>query len=185
VSDVVNLVSSGQPNLLYLPLFEPEANLIINNLPEESNVFLLGSDNLLLSSFAESTGVAVRGMAITGAAVTGAGYDAFLDEWLVRYGSEPTLPYQAYAYDATNILLNAIEAVAVVGRNDALLIGRQALRQAISQIQLEGLTGELACTTTECSRPAAIGVYELTDEQISGTAWPPPLLWSATNSTQP
>jgi hypothetical protein len=75
------------------------------------------------------------------------------------------------------ILLNAIEAVAQEGRNNSLLIGRQALREAVAVTQLDGLTGRLVCETAECASLATIGIYQLTTAQISGQNWPPPLLW--------
>ena len=43
VTDITGLVSRSQPELLYLPLFEPEASLLINNLPlNEERVFVGG-----------------------------------------------------------------------------------------------------------------------------------------------
>jgi branched-chain amino acid transport system substrate-binding protein len=177
VQEVTTAVNTGRPQLLYLPLFEPEANLVINNLAEGRELLLLGSDSLFLPSFAESTGTAVQGMAITSASASGTDYEQFLAQWLVLYGEDPVVPFHAYAYDATMILLNAIEAVAQEGRNNSLLIGRQALREAVAVTQLDGLTGRLVCETAECASLATIGIYQLTTAQISGQNWPPPLLW--------
>ena len=177
VQEVMTGVNTGGPELLYLPLFEPEANLVINNLAEGRELLLLGPDSLFLPSFAKSTGTAVEGMALTHVAVTGAAYEEFLSQWLVLYGEDPVVPYHAYAYDATMILLNAVEAVVQEGRNGSLLIGRQALREAVERTQLDGLTGRLVCETAECASPATIGIYQLTAAQISGESWPPPLLW--------
>ncbi|MCB8945417.1 MAG: branched-chain amino acid ABC transporter substrate-binding protein [Ardenticatenaceae bacterium] len=180
VSELMTLVSSSQPELIYLPLFEPEASLLINNLPANPERVLLGADSLLLPSFAESAGTAVRGMAVTGPAVAGAAHDAFLEQWAVTYGDVPQVPYHAYAYDGVAMLLAAAEAVAQEGRNGELLIGRQALREVLAERPFVGLSGTLACQGGECSRPAAIGVYQLTDEQILGRVWPPPLIWQPT-----
>jgi branched-chain amino acid transport system substrate-binding protein len=177
VQEVTTAVNTGRPQLLYLPLFEPEANLVINNLAEGRELLLLGSDSLFLPSFAESTGTAVQGMAITSASASGTDYEQFLAQWLVLYGEDPVVPFHAYAYDATMILLNAIEAVAQEGRNNSLLIGRQALRDAVTETQFDGLTGRLVCETAECASLATIGIYQLTTAQISGQNWPPPLLW--------
>ena len=44
---------------------------------------------------------------------------------------EPTAPFHAHAYDATNMVLDAIESVAQQGSDGSLLIGRQALRDAL------------------------------------------------------
>ena len=177
VADVIALINAEQPDLLYLPLFEPEANLLINNLPDNWDGVLLGPDSLLLSSFAESAGTAVQGMALTGPAATGAAYEAVREQWVMMYGDEPIVPYHAYAYDAANMLLTAIAEVVQEGGNGVLLIGRQALRDALTEMQFSGVSGQLVCQSGECSRPAAIGVYQLTEEQIAGESWPPPLIW--------
>lgn len=186
VQEVTTAVNTGRPDLLYLPLFEPEANLIINVMAEESDLGLqlLGTDRLFSPNFAQNAGAAVQDMMLTGPTVAGAAYEDFLAQWLLSYGENPTTPYHAYAYDATIILLNAIETVAQVGRNGSLLIGRQALRQAVAETQFDGLTGPLACTTAECASPAAFGVYQLTRNQISGQDWPPPRLWPPPDSSQ-
>ena len=55
-------------------------------------------------------------------------YETFLAEYQERYGTEPTAAFHAHAYDATNILLAAVEQVAQVGDDGTLLIG--ALRCA-------------------------------------------------------
>ena len=184
IQEAMMAVNTGGPELLYLPLFEPEANLVINNLAEGRELLLLGPDSLFLPSFAESTGMAVEGMALTNMAVAGAAYEEFLSQWLVLYGEDPVVPFHAYAYDATVILLNAIEVVVQEGRNGSLLIGRQALREAVERTRLDGLTGRLVCETAECASPATIGIYQLTAAEISGEGWPPPLLWRPTDGRQ-
>ena len=177
VSNVVEAVNQDLPILLYLPLFEPEASLLINNLPLNGERFLLGADSLLLPSFAVSTGMAAEGMALTGPAATGTAYEAFLEQWLVAYGDEPIVPYHIYAYDAVNMLLTAMATVAQEGRNGVLLIGRQALREAMAQMVFEGVSGQFMCQDSECNSQAAIGIYQLTEAEIVGRHWPPPLIW--------
>jgi branched-chain amino acid transport system substrate-binding protein len=54
--------------------------------------------------------------------------------------------YYAHSYDAANLLLNAIEAVAVPDQDGTLHIGRQALRDALyGTTGFDGLTGSLTC----------------------------------------
>jgi branched-chain amino acid transport system substrate-binding protein len=48
------------------------------------------------------------------------------------FGSEPTNVYHAHAFDAANMLLNAVESVAQQGEDGTLIIGRQALRDAVA-----------------------------------------------------
>ena len=170
------------PDIIYLSLFEPEANFVASGLvgkPALANISLLGAENLLLSDFALSGGTAVAGMYVTGTAVTGTDYDAFLAQWDVAYGQIPPGPFHAHAYDATNILLDAIEASAQQGSDGTTLIGRGALRQAVKNTtDFAGLTGTLRCDTAgDCATGEAMGVSQLTAVEISGEQWPPPVVW--------
>ena len=77
--------------------------------------------------------------------------------------------FHAHAYDATNVIAAAIEKVAVQN-GDTLIIGKQALRDAIGATKdFQGLTGNITCGPTgDCADPK-IAVYEVTDT----TAWNP------------
>lgn len=73
--------------------------------------------------------------------------DEFIPMYQEMFGSEPTNVYHAHAFDATNILLNAVESVAQQGADGTLLIGRQALRDAVAATSgYVGLTGTLTCS---------------------------------------
>jgi branched-chain amino acid transport system substrate-binding protein len=73
-------------------------------------------------------------------------HDAFLSRYETKYGEGPNQLYYAHTYDAANMLLNAIEAVAVQDKDGTLHIGRQALRDALYATDwYEGLTGSLTC----------------------------------------
>ena len=178
-------LSFNIPDILYLSLFEPEANYVLNALrqtPGLDEIVLLGGENLLVSSFPQSAGQAVEGMYITSTAVTGAAYDLFLVKWGVKYGDAPSSVYHAHAYDAANILLTAVETVAQQSPNGTLLVGRQALRDAIiNTADFPGLTGSLTCRPSgECASSEALGVYQITADEIAGNFWPPPLIWQPT-----
>jgi branched-chain amino acid transport system substrate-binding protein len=91
-------------------------------------------------------------------------YDAFLATYAADYGTEPTAPFHAHAYDATNMLLNAIEAVAQMDADGNLLIGRQALIHAIAATSgFEGITGTLTCDANGDCAVAQIAVNQVVD----------------------
>ena len=76
----------------------------------------------------------------------GPAYDAFVSRHETKYNESPTTPYHAHTYDAINMLLNAIEAVAVQGADGTLHVGRKALRDALYATSgYQGLTGSLTC----------------------------------------
>jgi branched-chain amino acid transport system substrate-binding protein len=84
----------------------------------------------------------------TPAAPEGPVYDAFVSRYETKYNEPPFAytPYGAHTYDAANVLLNAIEAVAVQDADGTLHIGRQALREALYATSgYQGLSGNLTC----------------------------------------
>jgi len=74
----------------------------------------------------------------------GQAYDDFVAKYTEKYGEAPISGYHAHAYDATNIIIAAIEKVAVKKDDGSLSIGRQALRDAMYAPRLQGVTGNLA-----------------------------------------
>jgi branched-chain amino acid transport system substrate-binding protein len=182
LEETVTGLAFNPPDVIYLALFEPEAIFVANDLagkPALADISLLGTENLLLPDFPLAGGTAVEGMYVTGTAVTGANYDMFLAQWDVAYGQMPPGEFHAHAYDAANILLDAIEASAQQGSSGTTLIGRQALRQAIhATANFSGLTGTLSCDAAgDCATGEALGVYQVTAVEISGEQWPPPVVW--------
>lgn len=173
--------ASAQPQLIYLALFEPEANLLLNRLAETAplnRATLLGGDSLFSVSFANRIGETDTAVFITNPAFTSEAYTAFWEDWAVRYETSPTTPAPAYAYDATQLLLLAIEDVAIVGQTGALVIGRAALRERLAATDgTVGLTGNLRCNPDGECAASGYGVYELDTAVRPNPTWPPPLIW--------
>ena len=69
-------------------------------------------------------------MLLSGPAVAGPEYAELLEVWREAFGDSPPGSYHAHAFDATNILLDAIESVARVTEDGEILVGREALRSA-------------------------------------------------------
>lgn len=134
----------------------------------------------MVASFPFSSGDGALGMLLSGPAVAGEVYDAFLVDWVGKYGSTPPGSYHAHAFDATNILLDAIEAVAVESPDGDVLIGRNALLEAITATSaFDGITGLLRCSPTgDCATGEAIGVFEIGEAEVNGGHWPPRLIWT-------
>ena len=111
--------------------------------------------------------------------VTGERYDELLQKWEDKFGGTPPSGFHAHAYDATNMLLDAIEAVAVVNEDGTVVIGRQALRDALtSTADYDGITGALTCTEYgDCATGEALAIYQLGEAQVAGE-WPPAVVWS-------
>ncbi len=88
-----------------------------------------------------------------------------------KYGEAPLSVFHAHAYDGTNMILAALEAVAVQDEDGTLHIGRKALRDALyATADFEGVTGTLNCNEFgDCADP------EIAVNQIQGGAYVP--LW--------
>ncbi len=180
---ILTEVGAAEPDVLYFPIFEPEGNFIAAqsiNIPGLEDTILMGADGLLVDSFPENTGEAAIGMYLSGPAISSEAYDSFLERWDELISGTPPSVFHAHAYDATNILLNAVESVAVVEDDGTLVIGRQALRDAITATEgYEGLTGTLTCSETgDCATGEALGIFQLTEAEVIDGDWPPAVVWT-------
>jgi branched-chain amino acid transport system substrate-binding protein len=178
---ILTEIASDPPDGLYFPIFEPEGNLIAAQSKEISgleDLFLMGADGLYVSSFPENTGPASVGMYLSAPKTSGEAYDAFLAKWEEKFGGPPPSGFHAHAYDATNLLLNAIEEAAQVGDDGTILVGRQALRDALAATSGHvGLTGNLSCGPTgDCATGEALVVAVLSEAELEGN-WPPEVVW--------
>lgn len=180
---VLTTIAAGAPELIYYPIFEPEVALMTAKAKEISgleNTILMGADAGFSDTFPEAAGSAAVGMYLSGpyVDVNNPDYQEFLAKWADQIGGVPPSGFHAHAYDATNILLDAIEAVSTVGADGTVYVPRQALRDWIYALEgFPGLTGNLACTENgDCATGEALGVFKLSEAEVNG-AWPPPVFW--------
>ncbi len=119
------------------------------------------SSLLFDSDFIARTGEAAEGLIVLRVVPpTSRLLAVFETDYGETYGAEPVSTFAAYAYDAAQIILDAIEAVGEVDDSGALVIDRAALHDHIRNLEdYDGLTGELNCNGTgEC----AAAVIEIT-----------------------
>jgi branched-chain amino acid transport system substrate-binding protein len=180
---VLTSIATGAPEIIYFPIFEPEGPLVASQakeVPGLEDTVLMGADGLFSDTFPEAAGSAAVGMYLSGpyVDVNNTAYAEFLDKWESQIGGVPPSGFHAHAYDATNILLNGIEAVAVQDADGTLHIPRQGLRDWITSLEgYGGLTGNLTCDENgDCATGEALGVFQLSDAEVGG-AWPPPVFW--------
>ena len=152
MSSVLADIATGQPELIYFPIFLPAGGLIIRQAkttPGLENTYLMGADGLFSPDVVAAAGDDVEGFIISSPAVSGDAYTAFLEKYKAKFGHGPVAVFHAHAYDAFMIIKAAIEKVAVVDADGTLHIGRQALRDAILNTEkFQGLTGVLTCNET-------------------------------------
>lgn len=184
MSSVLTNIAAGAPEVLYFPIFNPEGPFIVaqsRDIPGLENAILMGSDGLLASDFAPAAGPNAVGAYLSGPYVTGAAYDEFLAKWDKKFGGTPPSGFHAFAYDGTNMLLDAINAVAKKGEDGSLSIGRQALRDYLTNLKnFNGLSGSLSCTPNgDCATGEALAIFKITQEQVDDPKnFPPPVEWT-------
>lgn len=154
---VLTEVAAGDPapELVYFPIFQPEGDFIIqqsSGIAGLEDVIWFGADGLLVDSFLELpesegmyfSGPDLRFGANTG--LTGKSYDQLVSDYEAAYGEAPIAVFHAHTYDATMMLLNAIDAVAVVDDDGTMHVDRQALRDELTAtMAFSGVTGVLEC----------------------------------------
>ncbi len=160
IAPLTTIAAAGPPEFLYYPVFIPLGSLITKQAQDVEGldgVILAAADGVQSPSFLEAAGDAAEGMYVSGPDL-GFGneiYDKFLTAYQEKYGTEPTAPFHAHAFDATNMVLDAIEKVAQQADDGTLLIGRQALRDALFATSgMEGITGTITCDEYgDCADP--------------------------------
>jgi len=157
---VLTTIAATKPEFIFFPVFVAEGGFIAAQAKEVKgleNVILAGADALLSPDFLKAAGEATEGMYLSGPDL-GFGsteYADFLKKYEAKTGGGVTSAFHAHAYDATNMILMAIEKVAKKDKAGNLLIGRKALREALFATKdFKGITGNLSCNETgDCADP--------------------------------
>ena len=148
MTEVLAAIAATDPDGIFFPLFEVEGSPFTQQARAfdglEDATLITGSA-LLISGFLgqpHSEGIygagPVADLGVNVNAFTGANAGEVLAAYKATYGESPASAYWAHAYDATTLLLSAIESVAVV-EDEKLFVDRAALREELSATA--GLSG--------------------------------------------
>jgi len=139
------------------------------------DTILAGADGIFTPDFLDAAGDAANGMVLSGPDLAFAG-DFYADTFLPAYievsgEDQPISVFHAHAYDAYNLLADAIEAVAFTD-GGTTYIPRTALRDAFFATSgVEGITGTLTCDENGDCADAKISVSEVQDGEFV-RIWP-------------
>ncbi len=163
-------IAAKGPELIYFGGFSAEGARLAQQRSDAGlgDVIFMGADGIKGGEFPTLAGPAAEGVYASSAIPsTSDKVDALLKRYKEKYGFEPTGPFQVNSYDATNMLLDAIEAVGKLDDSGNLVIDRMELAKYIRSIKdFEGLTGTLNCDGTgECSA-ADIGIVQYKGDQL-------------------
>ena len=152
---VLTEIAAGEPDGIYFPIFQPAGDFIVQQVGGISgleDVQMYGADGLITPdhfSLPETEGVYYSGPDLgfdANAGFTGETYTNLVARYEAAYGELPTAAFHAHTYDATMMLLFAIESVAVEGPDGELWVDRLALRDFLYNISdFAGVTGTLTC----------------------------------------
>lgn len=186
-SETVSAIAASGAELVYFPVFETDATLIAQQLrdaPGLEDLIRMTADGAFAKSFAQGVGEAGIGLYIAGPHVSGEAYDAFVETWRREIDEAgPSGGFHAHSYDAANLLLDAAEAVALERDDGTLVIGRGALREALSAVEnYPGLTGSLSCQDEsphagDCATGEALAIFQLGAAEVHEGNWPPPVVY--------
>lgn len=147
---VLNRIADSAAEIIFYPIFPPESVYITQQASEVSglqNTLLMVSGSTVTNDdFINAVGKTGEGMYfIDKAKISGVAFDQLTTQYIAKYGKIADDSSYTFTFDAANILLNALESVAVQDQDGTLHIGRQALRDTMYVTSYDGVTGTLTC----------------------------------------
>ena len=191
---VLNSIAQNKPDFLYFPDFNPACALIVKQasaIAGLSKTALAGSDGCAAPEYVKVGGKETYGTwssspDITAQTTRNAFYgQEFLPAYQKQFGERPISVFNAHAYDAFNILA---EAVKRAGKDDGgtLTIPRTKLKDELFKTSnYNGLSGTLSCTPLgDCATQASIAVYKVPDWPIEGGTENPKPVFTETKTLE-
>jgi branched-chain amino acid transport system substrate-binding protein len=159
-------LAEASPDVLYFPIFVAACSLIIKQAADiMPDTTLIVSDGCIATDTLANTGGAegVYASAPDVSAFESNEFYAgeFVPAYQEAYGTAPLAVFHAHSFDATTILLDAVEAVAIENDDGSLSIPRQALRDEVFATEgYEGMIGTITCEETgDCATDVVIGIF--------------------------
>lgn len=168
---VLSAVARSGAQLLFFPLFQPEGNYMLfqaRKMRIFDKIQLMSDGALIEASFIKEVGEAGRGMYFVGPTrPVGVTVEQLSLTYEVKFKQKPTVSYYLSGYDASKLLFNAIEQVAIRDQKGTLHIGRQALRDTLyATLAFKGVTGNLSCNQFGDCAKASFNVLRLDDPSL-------------------
>jgi branched-chain amino acid transport system substrate-binding protein len=183
---VLNSIAQNKPDFLYYPAFNPACALIAKQgraISGLADTALMGSDGCAAPEYVKVGGKDVYGSWSSSPDVTAqternAFYaEQFLPAYQDQFGERPISVFNAHAFDAANILFEALKKSAT-DEGGSLTIPRTKLKdETYKTNNYNGLSGTITCTPLgDCATAVSIAVYKVPDWPIEGgTANPKPV----------
>lgn len=163
---ILNALEESGASTIFFTLFQPEALPLLQQLSEirELADIPLFSGGLFTDDLIKSLKNAGKELYFIGPELRRVKLIKELSEkYKLAYGTKPLSFHMSYAYDAANMLFDALSEATQRSTDGTILIGRQALRNALYAFSGEGTTGRLKCDEYgDCADPKAV-IMQVTD----------------------
>jgi branched-chain amino acid transport system substrate-binding protein len=162
-------IAQGQPELIYFGGFQREGALLVQQKNEVGlqDAILLGADGIKSDVYIQTARDAANGSyASFAASPEGTGLEEFKAAYKAAYGKEAGElgPFNAHAYDAVGVMIDAMKRVATQDDDGNLVIGRKALADAVRATSgYSGLTGTITCDANGDCGSADITFFKVED----------------------
>jgi branched-chain amino acid transport system substrate-binding protein len=191
---VLNSIAQNKPDFLYYPAFNPACALIAKQgraISGLADTALMGSDGCAAPEYVKVGGKDVYGSWSSSPDVTAQternAYYAqqFLPAYQDQFGERPISVFNAHAWDATNILFEALKKSAT-DEGGTLTIPRTKLKDEIFKTNnFNGLSGTITCTPLgDCATAVSIAVYKVPDWPIEGGTENPKPVFTETKTLE-
>jgi branched-chain amino acid transport system substrate-binding protein len=183
---VLTRIAAGKPDLIYFPIFVAEGGFIasqVRDVPGLETTLLMGADGIFSPDFLKAGGKNTVGMFWSSPdfSAFGSGYQALVAAYLKKYNVKSVqAPFHAHAYDAMNMVLNALKKPGVVAQDadGTLHVQKQALRDALAATNFQGITGNIKCDPNgDCADPK-IAIYRASADDFAKLSMPTTPVWA-------
>lgn len=161
-SPVLTKIKPLKPQLIYYGGMAAEGVLIVRQMKRVG----FGKTEFMSDDgcYTEKDFIQAGGAASTGAYITYAKEPE--QEWVKRFTARygPRQTFSPQAYDATRILMAAVEKAAQKQPDGSLLIGKKILRDAVAAIQMDGITGKIAFDPHGDRTGSVVVMYQVIEE---------------------
>ncbi|MDE0065732.1 MAG: branched-chain amino acid ABC transporter substrate-binding protein [Acidimicrobiaceae bacterium] len=178
---VLTEIAAASPQALFFPIFQPEGNFIAAQAPGVAGLEdtqLLAADGLLVAGYLalEET----EGMYFSGPdsrfgenvnQSTGKSAVDFTSAYESLHGEAPTSPFWGHGYDATAMLLDAIESASYVDGDGNLVIDKAGVREHLDGLTgYNGLIGLINCDAFgDCGSQKVTVIHHLDSNDFEGS----------------
>ncbi|MFM8526941.1 MAG: branched-chain amino acid ABC transporter substrate-binding protein [bacterium] len=167
--------TSGSPDILYLPLNGDLCTEVVAAAGSVQAGLLLTSDGCFNSEVLAAAETASLQLDASGPDVRDLDSNRFYGQELLpayreSFGESPTAIFHAHAFDAANLIFDALRRSALEGEDGYLAVPRSEFRTALFATEgYDGFSGTLECNDLgDCQVTSLISIYATPDWPVEG-----------------